>query len=89
MVFDCKLVYVTCHKHFNTQGLTSKPLPVSLPTATTDLPYGKCKIKCDFLLPVGTLKKIVKEPFRKNRRGREKRDFLILRHDEKWLCNFH
>jgi len=57
-----------------------------------DLPYVKCKIKCDFLLAVGTLKKIVKELFRKftlNRRGREKRDFLILRHDKKRLCNFH
>jgi len=41
---------VTSHKHFNTQGLTSKPLPVGFPTAMTDLPYGKCKIKCDFLL---------------------------------------
>jgi len=83
---------VTSHTHFNTQGLTSKPLPVGFPTAMTDLPYVKCKIKCDFLLAVGTLKKIVKELFRKftlNRRGREKRDFLILRHDEKQLCNFH
>jgi len=41
---------VTSHKHFNTQGQTSKPLPVGFPTAMTDLPYGKCKIKCDFLL---------------------------------------
>jgi len=38
------------------------------------------------------MKKIVNELFRKftlNRRGREKRDFLILRHDEKRLRNFH
>jgi len=38
---------VTSHKHFNTQELTSKPLPVGVPTAVTDLPYGKCKIKFD------------------------------------------
>jgi len=81
---------VTSHKHFNTQGLTSKPLPVGFPTAMTDLPYGKCKIKCDFLLAGWNIKKIVKELFRKftlNRRGREKRDFLILRNDEKRLRN--
>ena len=38
------------------------------------------------------MKKIVKHLFRKftlNRRGREKRDFLILRHDEKRLRDFH
>jgi len=72
-------------KNFH-KPLTSKPLPIGFPTAVTDLPYGNCKIKYDFLLAVGTLKKIVKQLFRKitlNRRGLEKRDYLILRHVEK------
>jgi len=45
-----------------------------------------------FLLAVGTFKKIVKHLFRKftlNRLRREKRDFLILRQDEKRLRDFH
>jgi len=57
-----------------------------------DVSCGKCKIKCDILFAVDTLKKIVKKLFRKltmNRRGRQKRDFLILRHDDKRLCDFH
>ena len=52
-----------------------KPLPIGFPTAVADLPYSECKIKCEFLLAVGTLKKIVKPLFRNftlNRRGREK-----------------
>jgi len=45
-----------------------------------------------FLLAVGTLKKIINQLFQKFtliRRGRERRDFLILRHDEKRLRDFH
>ena len=60
--------------------------------AVADLHYGKCKIKCDFLLAVETLKKIVKQLFQKftlNRRRRAKRVFLSLRHDEKRLRDFH
>jgi len=65
MVFRLQLSIRDKPQPFNTQGLTSKPLPIGFPTAVTDLPYGKCKIKCDLLLAVGTLKKIVKQLFRK------------------------
>jgi len=74
----------------NTQGLTSKPLPVGFPTDLAYLPYGKCKIKC--LVSGWNIKKIVKQLFLKftlNRRGREKRDVPILRHDDKQLRDFH
>jgi len=84
-------VYLISLTDFNTQRLTSKPLRFGFSTAGTDLPYGKYNIKCNFVLAVGTMKKIAKQMFRKftlNQRRREKRDFLILRQDEKRLRGF-
>jgi len=41
------------------------PYPVSFLAAVTEYSKGKCKIKCDFLLAVETLKKIVKNPIQR------------------------
>ena len=58
----------------------------------TDLPYGKCKIKCDFFVSGWNIEENSQKLFQKltlNRRRHEKRDFLILRHDENRLRDFH